>query len=599
MSVEFDEPRNLDRKKRARKKILVPASFGARFVAMIIDSIAVLVLAKIFEPFSAWLALFVQLVYYTVPVAYSGQTLGKYLLGIKIQFHVKNSTFLGRIGRMLLREIIGKFISFLLLGYGFLRVLWRKDGRSLHDEIALTSVIRISSSRKKSMGWLAMMSMSSASLAVLLGIGYYTLLYTALPLRMYVRDLEANGILIDGINGSFRRGFNLKQVTVSQDNMLIVLNNLRFKIGQKQSFGLNNYHLEEFFVESAQIKGDDQLKEAWNNLKGIGLVTIINQLKARGGDRSFFDSLGHARFSLKLDQMDLNSISLSFEDNIPLEISRFYLAGLNLRISQSAPGFQMNQLFLQSDAFDLSTGFIEFNQYFLKMSEVAKVIVKPYIAPEVVKLPLDFNFQIEMVGRQVESFQFSAFRNQARMINKLAKMELFFENFEPQQFFYNTTPFSKVNMIVPINKLSPDFTKARGEFYLRNTRFIASNDHYAVAEKNGQRVIAQNFSIALWPFLQTERSSKVILTGDHSQDPAQLLAKLYFNKSKNELLGVQAKVLAKDLRVFEAPQVDQKLMAIRKSCRKLRQIASLSGQRAQLSAEEERLARFCLSQNLK
>ncbi len=68
-----------------------------------------------------------------------GATPGKFLLGMRV-ISIKTGAFLG-VGQTILREIIGKWLSFLPLMLGFLMVPFRKDKRALHDLIAGTQVV--------------------------------------------------------------------------------------------------------------------------------------------------------------------------------------------------------------------------------------------------------------------------------------------------------------------------------------------------------------------------------------------------------------------------------------------------------------------------
>lgn len=43
---------------------------------------------------------------------------------------------------MILREVIGKFVSGLVLGIGFFWAIWDKDNQTWHDKIAGTVVVR-------------------------------------------------------------------------------------------------------------------------------------------------------------------------------------------------------------------------------------------------------------------------------------------------------------------------------------------------------------------------------------------------------------------------------------------------------------------------
>ena len=75
--------------------------------------------------------------------AFTGRTVGKWATGLRIER--SDGTPIG-IGRSLVRHFIGYPVSFLPLGLGFLLGAFTPRGRTLHDFIASTVVVREASS---------------------------------------------------------------------------------------------------------------------------------------------------------------------------------------------------------------------------------------------------------------------------------------------------------------------------------------------------------------------------------------------------------------------------------------------------------------------
>ncbi|MBI5184053.1 MAG: RDD family protein [Nitrospinae bacterium] len=69
-----------------------------------------------------------------------GMTPGKWLLGEQVV--EKLSGNYPGFWRMILREIIGKFVSGLFLGLGYFAAIWDKDSQAWHDKIAGTVVVQ-------------------------------------------------------------------------------------------------------------------------------------------------------------------------------------------------------------------------------------------------------------------------------------------------------------------------------------------------------------------------------------------------------------------------------------------------------------------------
>jgi uncharacterized RDD family membrane protein YckC len=74
-----------------------------------------------------------------------GLTPGKFFVGEQVVNQL-NGNFPG-LGRMLLREVLGKFISGLFGGIGYFWAIWDKDNQAWHDKIASTVVIRRTAGR--------------------------------------------------------------------------------------------------------------------------------------------------------------------------------------------------------------------------------------------------------------------------------------------------------------------------------------------------------------------------------------------------------------------------------------------------------------------
>lgn len=127
------------------------AGFWIRLIAFIIDTIILslvqFVLSFLIRDYSLTemnvlttvINIILTFLYFVLlQVKFNGQTLGKKITGIRVA-----NLDGGRvsIGKMALREIVGKFVSSLILLIGFLMAAG-KSKRALHDYMAKTIVIR-------------------------------------------------------------------------------------------------------------------------------------------------------------------------------------------------------------------------------------------------------------------------------------------------------------------------------------------------------------------------------------------------------------------------------------------------------------------------
>lgn len=77
--------------------------------------------------------------YYYFPLYASGETLGKKLVGVKVVS--ENGDGKLGFGQVLGREAIGKLISMLALGLGYVGAITRKDKKTFHDRLFSTRVV--------------------------------------------------------------------------------------------------------------------------------------------------------------------------------------------------------------------------------------------------------------------------------------------------------------------------------------------------------------------------------------------------------------------------------------------------------------------------
>ena len=82
-----------------------------------------------------------QVIYYVLPLYTSGQTLGRKILKIQIVGEGKDGEL--TLGTACGRELLGKPISILALGLGFLPILQRKNRKAWHDHWFNTKVVSL------------------------------------------------------------------------------------------------------------------------------------------------------------------------------------------------------------------------------------------------------------------------------------------------------------------------------------------------------------------------------------------------------------------------------------------------------------------------
>ena len=120
------------------------ASFGTRFLAALIDGLALLVVgviarAIVGDPLGRLVNIGVGLAYYTYfEGSPSGQTLGKRAMNIRV-VDLQTGMPIGTTRAFI--RYVGRFVSAVVVGLGYLWMLWDVEKQTWHDKMANSAVV--------------------------------------------------------------------------------------------------------------------------------------------------------------------------------------------------------------------------------------------------------------------------------------------------------------------------------------------------------------------------------------------------------------------------------------------------------------------------
>jgi uncharacterized RDD family membrane protein YckC/Tfp pilus assembly protein PilE len=146
------------------------AGFWVRAGALVIDSVVMwfagLALSSMLGNGKSNVALqtIVSFGYYVLMITYYQATVGKIVVGLHVE---RTSGERVGLGRAILREVIGKFLSTLLLGIGYFMAGWTKKKQGLHDMIADTVVVENDPKKSKTV-WVVIGVLAGALIPVAL-----------------------------------------------------------------------------------------------------------------------------------------------------------------------------------------------------------------------------------------------------------------------------------------------------------------------------------------------------------------------------------------------------------------------------------------------
>ena len=115
--------------------------FWIRLAAAVIDGIIIGIIGGIIDAITGvpYFSYILSLLYYVLFIGLKGQTPGKMALGIQV---VTAQHEVPGVPRAILREVLGKLVSTVVILLGFFWIGWDRHKRGWHDHISGTYVIR-------------------------------------------------------------------------------------------------------------------------------------------------------------------------------------------------------------------------------------------------------------------------------------------------------------------------------------------------------------------------------------------------------------------------------------------------------------------------
>lgn len=395
-------------------------------------------------------------------------------------------------------------------------------------------------SRGRKWGCLGCLGVLIAVPLTLMGVGYYVLFHTSVPLKMMVsEDFDINGkpVELRGLSGSISNGFAIEEIVVHDDLENTVIEGLTFHYsGLWDSIFNNRFVIEELSADrSVFIVSDDFFS---------GSVTEDNEEEQ--DDRAAAEATDGIKSEFVFELRELNFRETSFKSadgEIDIKIPLVRLTGLKIDANDAS----LAELEVVSDFLDLElvdAEPVEIDGQALPFQQKVTGIVYPKIHPLIIS-EIDFSFEFAAVkGRSAT--RMSAFNGQMQNISfPDGTTHTQFDHFSlgkfvdptgyivPERFSFHSSEVKKIMTVGP------------GEFFLGKTRFevkaqeinTSSSDAVLVsqAEINGQKFEAtlQPVEQQVWPPFRIEIKSEQKLNAK------QQLSLVYFHSTYNELTPEQ------------------------------------------------------------
>ncbi len=528
------------------------ATAGQRAVAFVLDT---LILTAVFaflealgsrvlpDGYPKSLNTLILLIYFCYFGIKTGQTYGKKIVGIRI-VNVEPERLDEPIdaGRIILRETIGRFINGLLLGYGYLRILIRADRRGLHDAIGKTRVISYGENSLAIKTWQVVVG-SLLLLVALGGVGYYVAEFTSYPMREYAKTLEVHGFRFGRIEGSPREGYTISEISRQSENVDFELTNVSFRAVDVVGDNSRSKSFSAITIGGGKITVRQwpvgvKPSEATNEMSGQGAQANSTE------DRALLMAIG-IPIGLTIQTAELQNIVLELPGRAPMQVKRLSLNEFELKAMQKR--VNVGQIYLESDLLLLNLESVTLEPKRVIFGKQAFLQIRPELFPDLLKNPIDLQFDGMLEEFKPTEFKVSAFGKRVTADFNQGKANVTFTGFTPFHFFKTELPLWNIDLRLSGDMKGLDYSQAQGSFGLRTARFQMENG--AIAHRRGEKTfeIAPRL-IADWKQMLFGKDPGLFLGSSTKQTARESLAELYFTKPSAQLQGGELELLERDLR---------------------------------------------------
>lgn len=374
-----------------------PASVSSRFAALNLDCLVyvaicqttVVVIDKI-SPAFATVPILLGLnalwwvLYFVYPLTLSGQTLGKKLLSVKV-VHKYDEREPLTWSQAFQRELIGKTLSGIPLGLGYLWAYTNEDRVTWHDSMSRTEVVSLIQEEEKTTA----QKLQHVVLAILmvpagLGLIFGTLLYTSMPLDSIREQIEARGIQVGALTGSIAGGLHFSEIRRNDEVQNFHLESVDVKFSLWSVIAEKTLYIEKLTAKEGRVEVPESF--AW--------INVFNNLVAMGevappSGRFTLGKFVMGRLQFKNIEFQHQNKTLSHLEE--LSIKNLTLADKELLISElqfQIPGFK-----IKANDFKSANGRIEISD--------SLGGIGPEVLP-ILKVPVDFHMK-GSVGRNAST----------------------------------------------------------------------------------------------------------------------------------------------------------------------------------------------------
>lgn len=496
-------------------------------------------------------ALIVYLAYFVVAPARAGQTLGKWMAGLKVvPSGLSQAQTSAWIFRLLIRETVGRAVAFAFFGIGFLVAFSRPDRRGWHEQISGTRVDTVDA--VPSVGsWLRPLAWWGGSALTTVCI-VHQVAYSPLLLRTALEEVRTRALVPDleigRVRGGFMNGFEIDRVSFKSPIGRTEWEEARFRVRVTLEPG-------EIRVEFRGVSAKEARLYVLGQPRRFA-IEILESLKAffeRGLATDLPEGFPPIVFVIgEADVSNLSVVSLDQPTVAALVADRFMIERAVYSPLQATA--TATRVYLSSSMIDVDLRDVSLESALVRLASPTRILVKPELVPRWIRRPIDVQLQGRINRGKWQELTVDAFRGTVHAEANGVTGEIQAKQWTVSHYFNVDAPLYNLDLIAK-GTLSPLRAKSlEGTVSWRSTRMKIDRDWTMSVLRDG-RTYRIGVRPSLWASLSPSLRGAFFLRSGFADalDAREELSKMIFERSRADLNSDWLRYVDADAAYFEPP----------------------------------------------
>jgi uncharacterized RDD family membrane protein YckC len=482
--------------------------------------------------------------------AFEGQTPAKLMMGLRVvPSDLGNAQARISIGRLLIRETIGRFLSTVIFGMGYWVAIFRNDRRGWHDQISSTRVTTV----EKIPPWAAFACTTAwwASSIVTIVCAAHVLLFSPWPVREIFAQLKSAGYMpsmkFTHITGGFFKGYTFHRFQFQTPIGKTELDDFQIRVRLHQETttfvvtleGSSSSH-SRFVIPGKPKEFAFTLINRLKNLMTIGLPAEISE--------------GAWPITWRISNLDISNLEVvtlgagTEAGSEPVKVDRLFVN--DLVYSRGAAIARLGRLFMQSSILYVDVQDVGIESSLVRIEKPAYFLVQPLWAPDWIRRPIDIRLQGRLLEGKFQSLKLDAFAGLVKAQAEGEAGELAISALTLQHFFYTEIPLYNLDLSVKVNVKPFKVKSLTGAVSLRSVRFTVEEGGTLFHPRDNiwYSILPKLSELAA---LKPDLKQTLVIRSNSSSGVRDSLAQLYFTRPLKELDPAQIAYVEHDFNYFE------------------------------------------------